>query len=86
MKNADTMLQEYVNRLNDDELKFLFDRYSQLLCGDRAEISNFLSKNKEIDRWLGTASGSFEFFNMVDEIGEIVKEVHGVRFKTLETK
>lgn len=81
MKNIDSMLKEYVRRLNDDELRFLFSRYSQLLCGDRAEVVDFLSQTKDIDRWLSSATSSFELFNMVDEVGELVSEIYNGRFE-----
>ena len=81
MKNIDTMLKEYVRRLNDDDLRYLFSRYSQLLCGDRADAINFLSQAKDVDRWLSSASSSFELFNMVDELGELVTEAYNAKFE-----
>lgn len=81
MKSVDTMLKEYVRRLSDDDLRYLFSRYSQLLCGDRAEVLNFLSQTKDLDRWLAGAGSSFELFNMVDELGELVTEAYNDRFE-----
>ena len=65
-------LREYVRRLSDDDFRFLCSRFSQMLCGDRAEILEFVSRNKEIDRWLSSASGSKELFDLVDQLGDAV--------------
>lgn len=74
MKNFDGLLKEYCSRLNDNDLYYLDSRYSQFLCGDRADISNFLSQSKDIDKMLSSAENSDEFFDMIDKIGEFVKK------------
>jgi len=79
MKNCENVLREYAHRLNDEDLKYLVFRYSQLLSGDRAEISQFVSQNWDIDKWLQTATTSTEFFDMLDLIGEAVFKEHTAR-------
>lgn len=75
MKNVDVSLKEYCSKLKEDDLFYLHSRYTQYLTGDRADISNFLSQSKDIDRWLAAAESSDEFFDMLDKIGEyVVKE------------
>lgn len=81
MKNYDSLLKEYCSRLNDNDLYYLESRFSQLLCGDRADISNFLSQSKDIDRLLTSAENSNEFFDIVDRIGEFVKKEFAARNK-----
>jgi hypothetical protein len=74
MKKADVTLKEYVKQLSDDSLYFLSVRFSQVLCGDRAEIADFLSTNRMMDNWLSGAISAEEWFNMVDSIGDYVKK------------
>ena len=74
MKNSDTLLKEYVRRLTDEDVRFLFSRFSQMLFGDRAEIVDFLSQTRDIDRHLQSATSSYELFNMVDAIGDLAKK------------
>lgn len=81
MKNFDGFLKEYCSRLNNDDLYYLESRYSQYLCGDRADICNFLSQSKDMDKILNTAENSLEFFDMVDKVGEFVKKEHNLRIK-----
>jgi len=81
MKNSDTLLKEYVRSLRDEDLRFIFSRFSQMLFGDRAEIVEFLSETREIDRYLQSATSSFELFNMVDQIGDFAKKEYARRFE-----
>lgn len=69
---AENFLKEYVRRLSDEDLRNLSNRFVQNLCGDKAEISEILSKNSEVDKWLRSASGSSEFFDMLDEVEKLV--------------
>ncbi len=80
MKNSDILIKEYVRNLMDEDVRFLFSRYSQMLFGDRAEIVEFLSQKRDIDRWLQSASSSFELFNMVDQVGENIQKEYARRF------
>lgn len=80
MRNVESMLKEYVRQCTDDELKWLYSRYSQMLFGDRADIIDFLSRTKEVDRWLQTSLCSFDLFNMVDEVGELVEKEYNKRY------
>lgn len=75
MKNADVTLKEYARRLSDDDLQFLVVRHNERLGGDQGEFTNFVSQNRDLDRWLGSATNSSEFFSRLDEIGDsILKE------------
>lgn len=66
MKKPDVYLKEYCQRLSDDNLKFLAARLNQRLSGDVAEVLDFLSNVREIDRWLSSASTCDDLYNMVD--------------------
>lgn len=72
MKKYESLLKEYARKLSDDDLGWLYIRFKQNLCGDRADIANFLSRDNSIDRWLTVASPD-EWFDRVEQIGEAVK-------------
>ena len=69
MKNENVLL-EYVSRLSDDDLYYLCQRYASTTGGDRAEVANFVGRNRSMDRWLGSANGSNEWFDMIDLLGD----------------
>lgn len=73
-KPIDVYLKEYCQRLSDDNLKFLTQRLTQRLLGDTAEVIDFLSSTKEIDRWFSSASSSQDFYGMLDLFQSIVEK------------
>jgi hypothetical protein len=73
MKKTETLLKEYVSKLSEDNLKFLAGRFTQRLPGDLAEAINFLSETNEMDRWLSSAKGSWDFYDMLDQVAKYVK-------------
>ena len=74
MKKTDALLREYVKILSEDQLRWLNTRYTQALFGDRAEITECLSTDRELDKWLQSANGADELFNLLDQMGEFVKK------------
>jgi hypothetical protein len=75
MKKPDVYLKEYCQRLSDENLKFLYGRLSQSLGGDIAEVFDYLSNVRELDRWLVSAETSDDLFEMLDLIqSSITKE------------
>lgn len=68
MKKPDVYLKEYCQRLSDENLKFLTGRLNQKLGGDMAEVLDFLSNVRELDRWLASANTSDDLFGMIDLI------------------
>lgn len=79
MKKVSVNLNEYVRRLSDGDLSFLRARFVQNLCGDRAEVLSFLSRDREIDRWLSTAVGGDELFDMLETLSEYVLDEYDRR-------
>lgn len=70
MKKPDTLVREYVRRLSDDDLHNICTRLSQHVAGDWAECAMIFERDKEINRWLLSANGADEWFDMVDSIGQ----------------
>ena len=68
MRSSNSVLKEYASSLSYKELLFLKTRFSQRGGGDLGEAVNFVSKNEEIDKWLLSAEGSDDFYQMVDAL------------------
>lgn len=76
MKRPDIYLKEYCQRLSDDHLWFLHSRFKQNLAGDMAEVFDFLSNVKEIDKWLDSAVDSDDLHYMIDFVQSAVLKEH----------
>ena len=74
MKKPESFLKEYARNLSDDHLYHLNTRFTQNLCGDRSEIAAIMQNHHTIDRWLCSASTCEEWFEMIDMIGDFVKQ------------
>jgi hypothetical protein len=72
MRKPDVYLKEYCQKLSDDNLKLLGNRLSQKMSGDLGDVLEFLSNNREMDRWLASAQTSIELYDMIDAVGESV--------------
>lgn len=71
-KTYESLLKEYAKKLSEDTLEYLYVRFKQNLCGDRAEIADMISRDKNMDRLLAGATDSDEWFNLIDLVGEYV--------------
>lgn len=71
-KPIDSYLKEYCHRLSDENVSFLSQRLSQRLSGDIAEVLDFLSNTRELDKWLSSASSCEELYDMLDSFQLIV--------------
>lgn len=84
-KNID-VLKEYTRRLSDDEIKFLNMRFSNKLSGDEAEAIDFISRNEEMNKFLGSASNSSDFFEILNQIDAYIQQETKKRFGFHESK
>lgn len=71
-KDQRTGVIEYVNKLNEDELRFLYTRLVERVSGDLAEALEYLSKHPNLDNTLSSAISGAELFDMADNIRDIV--------------
>jgi hypothetical protein len=60
------VLKNYVENLNDDELKFLHQRFEQNFSGDLAEALETIQENEELNTWLSSAKNHDEFNCFLD--------------------
>lgn len=74
MKKPETLVNEYVRRLSDDDLRQISTKLSQHVAGDRAECALIFERDREVNRWLQSASGADDWFDMVDSIGEAASD------------
>ncbi len=86
MKKPESLLKEYARRLSDEDLKYLGTRFQALLKGDRADIADFLSRDRSLDQWLSNSKSALEWFDMIDAIGDFVLKEHKKRFNTDDIK
>lgn len=80
MKKPDAFVKDYLSRLPDDGLKFLSSRLGQRLQGDLAEAIDYLSRAPEMDRWLSSAKGAPEFYDMLDTVARLLDREYNRRF------
>lgn len=73
-KEQRTTVSEYVTSLYDDDLRFISIRLIEKMCGDLAEVLNFLSQNQLIDQLLASANSWKELFQISDQIKDIVSK------------
>lgn len=73
-KPIDLYLKEYCQRLSDDDFKYLHQRITQKLSGDMADVLNFLSNTKELDKWLSSANSCQELYKMLDLLESIIEK------------
>lgn len=74
MKKIENVLKEYVRKLSDEDLRYLSIRFTHSLSGDKAELAEFLSRERSVDNWLSAASSCTEWFDMLDMVGDYVKK------------
>ena len=82
----ENFLKDYVRHLSEEDLRFVSGRLNQCLCGDTAEVLEFLSRNTELDKWLKTALNSSDFFLLLDQLEFAVNNEHDKRNQMAEKK
>lgn len=63
---------EFIGKLNEDDLRFLYTRLTEQISSDHADALEYLSKNSNMDSILASALSSTELFDMSDHIRDIV--------------
>jgi hypothetical protein len=74
MKKIDTVLKDYVMKLPFDNLKYLYDRFDERIGPDLSEAIELISKNSDIDKFLGAAKNAEEFWAVVDLVAAQVEK------------
>lgn len=81
MKKPEVYLKEYCGRLSEDNLKKLYECLNYRMSGDLAEALNFMSMTREMDKWLSTAAGPIELYDMVDMVTDYVIKEYQKRYE-----
>lgn len=74
MTKSESFIKEFVHRLSNDDLAFLFSRLNQRLGGDVAEAVQFLSTHRSMDTLLQSADNWVDFHNMIESITQFVSK------------
>lgn len=69
--NKNMIFKNFTSNLSEDELKYIVVRLENCLPGDRADVINLVSKNKDMHLVLDSAKNSNELFDLVDEFARI---------------
>jgi hypothetical protein len=69
-KSEVSLVKDYCSRISDEELQTISQLLPQTIAGDRSSACLILQRDKEMDRWLGHATGADDWFSRVDSIGE----------------
>jgi hypothetical protein len=73
MKKVDTSVRDYVSKLSFDNLKYLAERFNNRIGSDLSECADFISKSSDMDRLLGAAKNSEEFFAVLDSVAVAIE-------------
>lgn len=72
MKKYD-ICKDFVRKLSDENLRYFKSKLAQRLGGDVGEVVEFVQKNSEMDRWLGSARNAEEYFDMIDHLDDMIE-------------
>lgn len=76
MKKAEVLVKEYVGKLTEEQVTFLYSRLTQRYANDMSEALEMVSKTNDMDRWLCSATSAAEFYEMLDKLEQqLQKEV-----------
>jgi hypothetical protein len=65
-KSISNMVRNYIQKLSNADLLWVYTRLHDRLGGDVAEAVQFMSKTNEMDRWLSTSQSATELYDMID--------------------
>lgn len=83
MKKSENAIREFVSKLNDENLKFLYSRLYYQLSGDLAEVLNFISKS-DLDRHFNFVKNSDEFHETLEVLFKFVDKECNRKFVLAE--
>lgn len=67
-----TIVNEYVKSLSEEDLRFLHMRMTLLCDGDYQDIFKKFEENFKLNSWLMTASSHAEFYEMIELVFQAV--------------
>jgi len=78
-KKYEVFLKEYISKISDEELKYLYLRLHQRLSGDLAQLLEFFEKVPEIDKMLGSTANADELFDTIDILAKMFEKEYDRR-------
>ncbi len=85
MRKTESVIKEYVSKLPFDSLKYLSELFDRRIGPDLSDAIEFLSRNPEIDKFLGAARSYEEFWNAVDLVSSFIEKEFARRTPELVT-
>lgn len=79
MKRPEVVLKEYCQKLSEENLKWIYNRVTQRLGGDIADVMEFVGNNREIDRWFQVAEDYQSLFNLIEEFSAAIQKEYEKR-------
>ena len=79
-------VKEYVRRLSEDDLRKVATKLAYKVAGDRSECALIFERDKDINRWLCSATGADDWFDMVEVIEEAAQEEQARRSENKEVR
>jgi hypothetical protein len=68
------LVREFIQSLNDDDLWYLHDFVFRKPVDHLVEFCDLMSRNRDMDHWLSTATSADHFFEMVDNVECVMRE------------
>lgn len=72
-KDLKAIVREFCNNISESELETLTSQLTHKMQGDFPAALNFISKNRSMDQLLSSAKSAEEFFNLCDQINDILQ-------------
>jgi hypothetical protein len=79
MKRPEVVLKEYCQKLSEENLKWIYNRVTQRLGGDIADVIEFVGNNREIDRWFQSVEDYQGLFNLIEEFAAAIQKEYEKR-------
>lgn len=79
MKRPEVVLKEYCQKLSEENLKWIYNRVTQRLGGDIADVMEFVGNNREIDRWFQAAEDYRSLFDLIEEFSAAIQKEYEKR-------
>lgn len=73
-KQVVDLVRNYIRRLSDEDISFLYCRLRDKFEDDLPEAIKFIERSPEMDRWLSTSKSADDLYNMVDVIYQYLEQ------------
>ena len=72
-KDLKATVREFCNTISDSDMETLASQLTHRMQGDFPAALNFISRNRPMDQLLGSAKSAEEFFDLCDQIKDVLQ-------------